>query len=281
MKIKKGKGNKSMLYTAIAVLSAVALMLFISISTKPSEGGSEDSVSEKGPDAHPVIIAPARYSLDGFSVKDIAVLRREIVSKYNIPGIYQGGYHMSGEPENRIYRSISPDAGWTDEAEFFISNPYFLIILTYTGSSTPLAFKFNCGVEYEKNSFRETYEGNDARRWFYNLYYYEDSAGMIRINMVNAYDAGFLHAGLDAALSVNVDAEWKESGIILNGIYSQPGFYHVGRGGTNNLSPTDPRGRIKLIRKNEYTLLYIKLWREKPENISAKEDLSYIIEIAP
>lgn len=224
---------------------------------------------------NPVII------LDGMSLQEIADFRIGKVNEDSILNIFPPDYNPLKPPHNKIYNSITSAAEWLHPAQFYISNPYLLIILTCANHVTPLALGFyNKGVRYSNTAIEEIYEGEEAREWFRQLYSYEDYPGVIRVWTVNAYDACLFYANVDKNRTVNINFNWNNSpSNIMNTIYNLSEFFHLGRYGKNNLSPANANGRIKLLNRDTYTCIYIKLWRKRPQNIDKKEDFAYIIKI--
>jgi len=222
-------------------------------------------------------------SLNGMSLQEISDFRIKEVNKYHLLNIFPPNYDPLKPPHNKIYRSINSGAEWLHPAQFYLCNPYLLIVLTCARHVTPLAtFCNNIEIEYSDSSIEEIYKGDNAFQWYQMLYAYEDYPGIVRIWMVNAYDAGLFYARIDKKRSANIDYNWsKNPENIVNSIYSQPGIFHKGRYSKNNLSPKDTNGRIKLLKKDAYTCIYVKLWRKKPNSEYQNEDLAYIIKINP
>lgn len=218
-------------------------------------------------------------NLSGMDLKDIIDFRIRKVNEYSSLNIFPRDYI----PLKKIYASLTSGAYWDNAARFYIANPYLLIILSFAGYVRPLSTDlYDIEVKYSNRAIYETYTQENTRKVFHQLYYQGTHPGVIRINMVNAFDAGLIYASIDKERSKNIDFKWNNSiQNISNGIYSQSGFYHFGRGGKNNLSPADPNGRIKLIGKDTETIICIKLYREKPGDIEQKEDFTYIVRLIP
>ncbi len=171
-----------------------------------------------------------------------------------------------------------------DDTQFFVSNPYLLVI-------TSSAYKINalmlfCGVssvQYSDRTITAAYRGEAAREWFKYVYdYYKDQySGIVRLWFVNAKDAGFKYASVDPAKSVNVDFGKSSPGSVVGGIYAGHEYFHVGRYAKNNISPADANARVRLIEKNARTVIYVKLWRERPEKKTSPEDFGYVIVVEP
>jgi hypothetical protein len=251
------------------------------ISSSPT---GEASLSEFKPynGVYTLSINPVT-ALDGMSLQEIADFRIGKVNEYSILNIFPPDYNPLKLPHSKIYNSITSGADWLHPAQFYISNPYLLIVVTCANHVTPLALGFyHKEVRYSNLAIEEIYEGEDARKWFRQLYSYEDYPGVIRIWTVNACDACLFYTNVDKRRTVNIDFSWNNSpGNITNTIYNLSEFFHTGRYGKNNLSPANANGRIKLLNRDSYTCIYIKLWRKRPQNINQKEDFAYIIKIIP
>lgn len=188
-------------------------------------------------------------------------------------------------PSRSIFGQVDERAGWVNDVQFFVSNPYLLVLTS--GANKVNALMPFCdvpSVEYSQGKITATYRGQSARRWFHFVYdYYGDSySGIIRLWFVNAWDAGFRYAHVDATRSENVNFNWhKGKNSVVRGVYSGREFFHVGHLAKNNISPVDARARVKLVSKGVRTVLYIKLWREQPESSASPEDLGHVIVIEP
>ena len=245
---------------------------------KDDDVSDDDSIKKRiSMDFEPV------RELGPMSLGEIIIFRKSRIDKYSQLKIYPADYDLSGGANSRIYGSVREEIPWTKSASFFLSNPYLLIVLTYAGYSTPVDTDMSgVVIEYGSGRILQAHKGLAAERWFNQLYKYQDSSGIVRVNMVNAYDAGFKYAFLDLSRSANVDgARDKGRGNIADGVYGNPGFYHAGKKGKNNLSPADPRGWLKVIKRDVFTKLFIKLWRENPKSPYSSEDFGYLIEIDP
>lgn len=211
----------------------------------------------------------------------IGALRKAKVMEYAELGVFPKNYR----PSDSVFGQVNGNAEWVNDVQFFVSNPY-LLVLTSSANKVNVLMPY-CGVpsaQYSQGKITATYKGQSARRWFHFTYdYYGDSySGIIRLWFVNAWDAGFRYAHIDSGKSENVDFNWqKGSNSVTGGIYSGHEFFHVGHLAKNNISPVDARARIKLLRKNARTVIYIKLWRERPESSASPEDLGYVIVLEP
>jgi hypothetical protein len=210
-------------------------------------------------------------------------LRTAWVKEHNLLGIFPKKYI----PCLSIYSRIEGDRDWVHDAQFYVCNPYILVAIC-SGDHVAALLPY-CGinsVEYTVGKITETYRGESANRWFYYAYdYYPDSSryyGSICLMMVNAHDAGFKFAHLDSSRSYNIDMSYPPSErSLVRSIYTPGEFYHVGRYSINNISPFDKNKTVKLLSKNRKTTLYIKLWRDSPATVDAKEDFAYVIIIEP
>lgn len=212
-------------------------------------------------------------SLNGMNMEEINDFRIDKVKEYSFLKIFPDDY----KPDNRIYGQITPGADWVEGAQYYICNPYKLIVCSSANHVTPLAFYSSPSeITYYNNAVVEIYEGDEARYWFRSL-----EADLIRLWMQNAYDAGFIYASIDQEKSKNINLSFGLPQNITKSVYSNSCFYHVGRYKKNNLSPADANGRIKLIDKYQDTYIYVKLWKEKPVSTAQKEDFAYVITIAP
>jgi hypothetical protein len=158
-----------------------------------------------------------------------------------------------------------------------------LVVFTCANHVTPLNLLCpDVAVRYSDRHIEERHEGESARCWlrFVHEPPYADRPGQLRVVMVNAYDAGFLYAHVDRARCANV-ASNDDVANVVNGLFSQSSFFHVGRYRANNLSPEDPRGWIRLSRADAPTTIHVKLWRDRPASVAAEPDLTYEAVIAP
>lgn len=277
--MKKQKNSKFKVLFLLGLI-CIFIVIFRENTNKKTIAGVEKKEKLNPYQGELMLKVNQDFNLDGLSIEQIARFRIEKVKEYATLNIFPLNYDPLKPPHNKIYGTITSGKNWMADAQFFMANPYLLIVLTYANYATPLGMNLrNTKIKYRNRTIEEIYDA-DARQWFYKLYYYEDYPGIIRVNMVNAFDAGLTYASIDKERSTNIDFNWKNSPEnITASLYSQPGFYHCGRAGKNNLSPADPMGWIKLISKYKETCIYVKLWREKPKNKNQKEDFAYIIKI--
>ncbi|MEW6068329.1 MAG: hypothetical protein AB1610_08575 [Nitrospirota bacterium] len=218
--------------------------------------------------------------LDGFSKEQIFAIRKSEVEKHGEIGIFPKNY----EPSSSVFGQVQDREGWVKDVQFFINNPYLLVLNSshpYVNVLTPY-----CdvpAVTYSGRKITETYRGEAAKKWFYYIYdYYKQNNRIIRLWFANAYDAGFRFAHIDKKRSLNVDFMWKHSkDSLVSGVYSGNEFFHVGHLAKNNISPRDEKATIRLLHRDTKTVIYIKLWRNKPSSRDATEDFAYIIRMEP
>lgn len=205
--------------------------------------------------------------------------RKSKVAEYSLLNIFKDNY----EPCNNIFGLITFGIDWINDAQFYICNPYLLVILTQARSINPL-IKY-CGspkIRYSYGVIEESYYGTDASQLFSWIFSDNEYSGTIRIWTVNAYDTGLCYAAIDRNKSANIDFTWNAAPQnITNSVCNPINFFHVGGRNKNNLSPDDNRAKFKLLEKDKYTSVYVKLWIVKPSDINQKEDFAYIIKIIP
>jgi hypothetical protein len=133
---------------------------------------------------------------------------------------------------------------------------------------------------YSGDRISEQRSGASATCWFNHVYdrYYTANPGTLRVVMVNAFDAGFEFAHIDAAHSSNIAAVDVADNVVT-GLYSQPSFFHVGHLAANNISPADRRGWIHMMRPRASTRISVDLWRKRPVTISASPDFVYEVNV--
>lgn len=221
-------------------------------------------------------------NLSGLTKEEFINFRKNKVQEYSFLNIFPKNYN----PQKTVFGQVSFGVNWVEGVPFYICNPYLLIILSCKDHTRPLDYYFkdraNIKIKYTNRIIEEIYEKDEALNWFNVLYSYDDYPGIIRIWMPNASDAGLIFACVDRSKTVNVDFDWNEQTTnITNSAYLGREFFHVGKYNVNNLSPSDARAHLKLIEKNRYTCIYVKLWVVEPKDINQKEDFVYIIKIIP
>ena len=216
----------------------------------------------------------------GLNAVEFARFRAKKVMEYGKLNIYPDDYSTLAPPHNLIYRSIAFETVWTHEAEYFICNPYLLIVLSKAESTG--AFEERCGltrVRYRNGVIEENYRGSQASEFFALAETgTPELSKLIKIWTVNAQDAGFLYVTVDREKCANIDFGWNgDQGNIANCVYSSQTSYNGDL--LNDISPNDDKAVIKLKDTYKYTCIYIKLWRNKPSSREAKEDFAYVIRV--
>jgi len=228
---------------------------------------------------HRISVNPAT-PLHKLSREAISSLRKARVSDNRILGIFPQRY----VPAPSIYGQVDEKADWVRDTQFFVHNPYLLVVIS-SGNKVN-AFLPYCdvnSVEYSYGRITETYRGQSAEKWFYFAFdYYGEFQGILRLWFVNAYDAGLKYACVDSSKSINIDINYPPSeSSFLKSIHSGHEFYHVGHLKKNNISPYDVRATMRLREKNSRTVLYVKLWKNRPSAIGDKEDFVYVFKMEP
>jgi hypothetical protein len=226
------------------------------------------------------IAVNAAASIDGLPKQQIFALRKSEVQKHKELGIFPKNY----EPTWRVFGRVLDRGGWVKDVRFFVNNPYLLVLNSshpYVNVLTPYCNVTT--VTYFDRKINESYRGETAKKWFYYIYdYYKQNNEIIRLWFANAYDAGFRFAHIDKDRSLNVDLKRKNSqDSVMNGVYSGNEFFHVGHLAKNNISPFDERATLRLVTRDTKTVIYIKLWKNKPASRDATEDFAYIIRMEP
>lgn len=226
------------------------------------------------------ILVNAAASIDGLPKEKIFALRKVEVQKYKEVGIFPNNY----QPSSRVFGQIQDRGDWVKDVRFFINNPYLLVLNSSHPYVNVLAPYCDVStVTYFEGKITELYWRDAAKKWFYYIYdYYTQNDEIIRLWFANAYDAGFRFAHIDKDKSVNVDFNRKNSpDSVVNGIYAGNEFFHVGHLAKNNISPFSERATLKLLRRDIKTVVYIKLWKNRPASVDATEDFAYIIRMEP
>jgi hypothetical protein len=263
-------GTKKQIFMAAAI-ALVLMVVSAIVCSRIDAGSSAGNVS---------IAVNKGISLNGLSMEEVFALRKSEVAKHMDLGIFPRNY----APSQRVFGQMQPRAGWVKDVQFIVGNPYLLVLNSshpYVNVLAPY-----CGVDevtFAGGKIIEAYRGEVARKWFFYIYdYYKKNKEIIRLWLSNAYDAGFRYAHIDAARSFNLDFTWRNSpDSLVGGIYSGNEFFHVGHLGKNNISPYDERATIRLQRRDVDTVVYIKLWKDKPPSPDSKEDLAYVIRMEP
>ncbi len=219
--------------------------------------------------------------LDGMGKEEIAAFRLQKISVYPQLGIYESNYHPFKEYHLHIYNSITPGKTWLGPTPYYIANPYQLVVLTCANHVTPLnLYCPDVRITYSNGVFETVHRGQAALCWFIVVCRSSDFPGQVWPVTVNAWDAGFFYAFVDLSRSENVK-ENNNPGHITNRPLSRRYIYHVGKYGKNNLSPTIRNAWLTLNSRDTRTVIYIKLWRNKPGDTSQAPDLVSIFKILP
>lgn len=226
------------------------------------------------------ILVNALPSLDGLPKEKVLALRKAEVEKYGELSLFPKNYI----PSSSVFGQVQDRGGWVKDVQFFINNPYLLVL----NSSHPFVNVLTpyCNlrsVTYSAGKITEAYRGGTAKQWFSYIYdHYSQNNNIIRLWFANAYDAGFRFAHIDPKKSLNVDTKWNNSpGSIVSDIYAGSEFFHVGHLAKNNLSPRDEKATIKLVRRDTKTVIYIKLWKNRPASLDIAEDFAYVLRMEP
>ena len=209
---------------------------------------------------------------------ELFALRRQYVEAIRHLKIYPDPY----EPSDAVFGQVADQEPWARTNGFYITNPQLLITPTPPNTITPIDYwaadKNPPGEQTIQHSVNKTtirYNGISANHWMSWV-----SEKGIRLEDVNARDAGFNYAMLDLAASQNIDAE--KSGNMVRKPVPFKSFFHYGTNvSANNLSPAYPAMRIKLNDYQETAKLNIKLWRDQPPDNHTAADYTYIIEVFP
>jgi hypothetical protein len=156
------------------------------------------------------------------------------------------------------------------------------VVLTCANHVTPLnLYCPDVRITYSNGVFETVHQGRAASCWFIFVYHkYSNFPGQVWPVTVNAWDAGFFYAFVDLSRSENVK-ENNNPSHITNAPLSRQYIYHVGKYRKNNLSPAVPRAWLTLNSRDTRTVIYVKLWRNKPVDTSQAPDLVSIFKILP
>ena len=219
--------------------------------------------------------------LDYLQKEEISTFRLQKVSIYRQLGIYDENYHPFKDYHRYIYKSITPGEAWLGPTPYYIANPYQLVALTCANHVTPLnLYCPDVQISYSNGVFEEVHRGRSALCWFRMVYQSYDHPGQVWPISVNAWDAGFFYTFVDMSRSENIK-ENHNPGHITNKPLNRRYFYHVGKYKKNNISPTIKDAWLTLINRDTRTVIYIKLWRNKPTDSSQAPDLVWIFKILP
>lgn len=238
--------------------------------------------------------------------------RKDSIKEHEVLHIFPVDYDPFRDPHLSLYAGLDFSLGWTDFSKSVVSNPYLLVMLSRPVMYT--SFQEDCGlsaVRYRCGVIEETYSGNQAIQFFDILEQGGDTSRSVSIWTINAEDAGFAYAALDREQCANVDFKGDStSGYVPDTVYNLHAVYDalsyrgvnvlynniVPAGGTVKTftvlsggewgkageyvpgnQPAQIKIRLKETRRN--TCIFIKLWKNKPANIDAKEDIAYRINV--
>ena len=219
--------------------------------------------------------------LDGMSHDEIAAYRLEKVQEYRELNFFPPGYHPFKSYHRQIYGPITPGEGWLPPTTYYVGNPYVLIVMTCANHVTALnSYCPGVTITYENGVIRETHKEEDADCWFHFVYGSNDYPGQVRPQMINAWDAGFFYIHVDTAQSLNIKKSHRPDNV-TNCAATVKSFYHVGKYGVNNISPERKNHWLSLEEQDTETIIYVKLWRKRPESPGQSPDMVYIVHVMP
>jgi hypothetical protein len=222
----------------------------------------------------------SRTALDGMNHEEIARFRLDKVERYRQLNIFHSRYHPFKSYHKDIYGSITAGKDWLPPAAYYIANPYVLIVMTCANHVTPLNYYCpDVSITYDNGVIEEVHSDRNAACWFSRVFKSEDYPGRVRLMTVNARDAGFFYIYVDVDRSMNVKRSNNPQNL-TNCATTVRSFYHMGKYGVNNISPAYSNHWLSLEEENEETLIYVKLWREKPSSVDLEADLVYVCSIA-
>ena len=213
--------------------------------------------------------------------EEISRFRLQRISSYRQLKIYDDNYHPFKEYHQYIYNSINPGEAWLGPTPYYIANPYQLVVLTCANHVTPLnLYCPDIEITYSNGVFEEIHRGRSALCWFHMVFQSYDFPGQVWPIAVNAWDAGFFYVFVDLSRSKNIK-ENDNPDHITNKPRARQYYYHVGKYKKNNISPTDRNTWLTLNSRDIDTVIYIKLWRNKPTDGSQAPDLVWVFKILP
>lgn len=221
-------------------------------------------------------------ALDGMTLQEVADFRVKCVKRHQALGVFPADYNPLQGASANIYKGITSGEKWVGVSPYYIANPYFLVNLAAANHVTPLNVLCpDVSLTYSASRVEERHSGEAATSFFNAVYSDQFSQpGKVRLMLVNAYDAGFHYATVDLEASVNIDPEPTSQNICSN-IYSRAGYYHRGRYGKNNFSPEDKNAWLVLKKRDAYTKIELRLWKQKPLTRETRADLHYAFVIDP
>jgi hypothetical protein len=251
-------------------------------SRKPFEPSAE-SLSFGHDTISATIDTYGRTALDGMDLDAIVAFRRAKVAEHAQLALFPSLYDPLAGGSRRIWSSITPGAKWLGPTAYYVANPYVLVVMVRANRVTPLSlFCPEVVLRYTHRRIEEIHDGASADCWLDRAFSpgYGNDPGLLRVVMVNAYDAGLHYAHVDLAESRNVGPEPSPASVV-NALFGQSSFFHVGRYHANNISPEDSSGWIHLLDRSVATRIHVKLWVERPDSTAAPADMTYVVDVAP
>lgn len=218
-------------------------------------------------------------NLPAVSKEQLAAIRKERIERYKFLNIYASPY----TPDPVVYGQIDPATDWLQDTPLFIHNPY-LLVSESGGNFVNSLFPYcsASSIVYSNHSITVRYDDLSARKWLNEVEHLTEMPGMIRLWFPNALDAGYKFAHVDRAQSVNVaPIDNASEAHVMNAVYVPHDYYHRGRLGHNNISPNDENAKLKLVNVKARTVIFVKLWKSRPQSANDKEDFSYVIKVEP
>jgi hypothetical protein len=211
---------------------------------------------------------------------EIANIRRSMIKAHSELGLFPDNYM----PDQGLFGQINEQKDWVQDTQFFLNNPYLFVVesaVEYVDGLPPYAQASS--IVYSRGRITARYDHESAKKWFYYIYdFYPDSKGEVRLWFINAMDAGYRYVHVDPARSLNIEpADNSLADHMMKAVYEPHEFIHVGRYDKNNISPNEPRAKLKLRERGARTVIAVKLWKTRPASIAAAEDFSYRIEVTP
>ncbi|MCP5046685.1 MAG: hypothetical protein GY940_05910, partial [bacterium] len=218
-------------------------------------------------------------ALNGMSLEQVSDFRLERVSRFKRLNIFPSDYRPLKDYHRKVYDTITSGKEWLSPAVYYIANPYVLIVMVPANHVT--ALNLHCpdvSIRYDNGTITERHSGSSADCWFEKVYGSYDYPGVIRPVMVNAWDAGYFYIHVDVKRSLNIKVG-KQAGHITNSVSTARSYFHVGKYGVNNISPTVPKHWLNLETKGAETRIHVKLWRNRPARLDEPPSLTYITHI--
>lgn len=272
-------------------ISLIAVIIIIGVISKLIEKDSSSSgkssqawinkpVKYVSPDkkeetriSHAVILLNNIESIKGLDDRQIIKMRSEKLKQYRGAEIYPKAANPYDTRYRKTLSNLRGDINIAEGIKYYVVNPFLLIMQTYVNQmKTITPYCKSVSLKFDNNIIEETYSGESAAMWFYYVYSDEDHPGSISLWLANAMDAKYRYGNIDITKSSNID---------LDNFFSQGRAAPDGLYWKENLSMKKTFGRLKLKEKDQYTSIYLKLWKRKPVKNTEKEDIAYIIKIIP